>query len=350
MGCRVTKVWIRRRSTKGGISYCLRWRENGRMRSESLGRVGKERAEKMRVKKEYELAFGTGQMEPVDIGWNEFVEDHLRFSRAKKSEATCVIEERLLRQVGNYLRPARLKDLTYGRLEAFFTQRRLEDKVSPAMLNKQIRTLRSVLGRAVKHNYLEDNPAAQLGFWDEPERMNRCLAPTEVEALLQAAPLGQWRAFIYLAASCGLRVGELCNLEWSDVDMEKGMLTVKNRSHWQTKGRKNRVLGLNGRAVGLLQQIRSKRNGLPHVFSTLAGRQWRNNIQSNFRRVVNRAGIALCTMHDLRRTFCTEISKKMPPKVLKELAGHSDIRVTEKYYLASAEEEQIKGAAECLPY
>jgi len=349
MGRRATKVWIRKRRTNGGISYSLRWREDGRMRSESLGRVGKERADRMRLKKEYELAFVTAR-EPVEIGWQEFVEDHLRFSRAKKSEATCVIEERLLRQIGEHLQPAKLTDLTYEKLEAFFTHRRLVDGVSPATLNKQIRTLRSVLARAAKHGYLEDNPAKELGFWDEAEKTNRTLSPAEVEALLAAGPSVEWRAFLYLAVSCGLRVGELCHLRWEDLDLERGILSVRNRSHWQTKGRKNRILGLNERAISLLKKVRSGAKGSPHVFSTRQGNPWRNNIQPTFRRIVKKAGISSCTLHDLRRTFCTEVSKKMPPKVLMELAGHSDIKVTEKYYLAAAQEQQVKEAAQCLPY
>ena len=350
MGRDAPKVWIRKRQTSNGISYSLRWREKGQMRSESLGRIGRERADRMRIRKEYELAFGKTDKEPEDISWPDFVQDHLRFCKAKKAEATYLIEERLLRQVGEYLNPTQLSDLTYSRLEAFFTHRRLNDGVSPANLNKQIRTLRSILTRAVRHNYLDENRADGLALWGEPEKSNRVPTAEEVEKLLHAAPTAQWRAFIHLAAGGGLRVGELCNLRWRDVQLEKGLLTVSNRSHWQTKSRKNRILGLNGRAIGLLEEVKRETGGGEYVLVTGRGSQWRNNIKRNFGRIVKKAQIEPCTPHDLRRTFCTEVSKRVSPKVLKELAGHSDIKVTEKYYLADVQEQQVKEAAECLPY
>ena len=344
------KVWIRKRTTSGGVSYSLRWRENGTMRSDALGRVGKEFAERLRVKKEYELAFGNGKTEPQEVTWEEFVEDHLRFTEAKKSHGTYALEERLLRQIGEFARPAKLSDLTYERIEAFFTHRRLDSEASPATLNKQIRTLRSILNRAVKRGYLRDNPAKKLDFWTEPEKRLRVLVLEEVRKLLDAAPTAQWRTFLYLTLTCGLRVGEVYNLRWQDLDLERGLLMVENRPHWQTKSRKNRMLGLNHQAILLLRKLRADGEGSDYVFTTAGGNQWRNNVQRQFGRIVKKAGLEHCTLHDLRRTFCTEISKKVPPKVLMELAGHSSLTVTERYYLANVREQQVKEAAECLPY
>lgn len=350
MAAGTPKVWIRKRRTNGGISYSLRWRKDGRMRSESLGRIGRERAERLRIQKEHDLAFGTGEIETAEISWDDFVQDHLQFCKARKSKGTCVIEERLLRQIGNALAPQNLSDLTYGGLEAFFTHRKLKDSVAPATLNKQIRTLRAILARAVERHYLKESPAKQLTFWREPDSSARVPIPDEVEKLLAAAPTSHWKAFIYLAAGCGLRVGEICNLRWEDIDLDGQLLQVRNRSHWQTKSRRNRKLGLSDRAVGLLTTLKRGANSAEYVFLTSKGNKWGNNIQHAFTAIVENGQVDPCTLHDLRRTFCTEVSKQVSPKVLKELAGHSDIKVTEKYYLASVEEEQAKDAANALPF
>jgi integrase len=349
MAHRATKVWIRKRKTKQGVSYSLRWRdEDGAMRSKLIGRVGRECAEQERIKKEHSLTFG-GDEEVREIGWDEFVEEHLQFSKAKKAVSTADIEERVLQQIGEFAGPEKLSDLTYARIERFFTHRIVEDEVSPATVNKQIRTLRSILARAVKLNYLKENPAAKMELWKVPERELRVLEPEEVEKLLEASPTLAWRTFIYLAASCGLRSGELCNLKWKNIDLDRGLLSVKNRSHWQTKSRKNRLLGLTERAMEMLKQL-GPGGDEDNVFVRANGGHWGNNIQREFNDIVKQAGIERCTPHDLRRTFCTEMSKKVSAAVLKDLAGHSDLKVTEKYYLARAKEEQVQQAALALPY
>ena len=38
-------------------------------------------------------------------------------------------------------------------------------------------------------------------------------------------------------------------------------------------------------------------------------------------------------MHDLRRSYCTNLAGAVPMHVVQELAGHSDIRTTRQFYL-----------------
>lgn len=38
-------------------------------------------------------------------------------------------------------------------------------------------------------------------------------------------------------------------------------------------------------------------------------------------------------MHDLRKSYCTNLAGAVPMHVVQRLAGHSDIRTTEQYYL-----------------
>jgi len=46
-----------------------------------------------------------------------------------------------------------------------------------------------------------------------------------------------------------------------------------------------------------------------------------------------------CTLHDLRRSCITNWAKVLPIYVVQKLAGHSDIKTTQKYYLAVQEED-----------
>jgi integrase len=72
-------------------------------------------------------------------------------------------------------------------------------------------------------------------------------------------------------------------------------------------------------------------------------RMARNNIWRDFNAIRRKAGLPLCSMHDLRRSFCTNLSRAIPMHVVQELAGHSDIRTTRRYYV-QVEPELMKAA------
>jgi len=64
-----------------------------------------------------------------------------------------------------------------------------------------------------------------------------------------------------------------------------------------------------------------------------------NNLRINFHRIRHRAGVAMCTLHDLRRTAITHWAKKLPIQVVQQLAGYSDLKTTRQYYLAVRPED-----------
>ena len=64
-----------------------------------------------------------------------------------------------------------------------------------------------------------------------------------------------------------------------------------------------------------------------------------NNMRTDFHRIRHRVGVAMCTLHDLRRTAITNWAKKLPIQVVQQLAGHSDIKTTRQYYLAVRPED-----------
>ncbi len=56
-----------------------------------------------------------------------------------------------------------------------------------------------------------------------------------------------------------------------------------------------------------------------------------------------RAGPPKCSTHDLHRSFCTNLSSTIPMHVVQELAGHSDIRTTRRYYVQVEPELMKRG-------
>jgi integrase len=58
-----------------------------------------------------------------------------------------------------------------------------------------------------------------------------------------------------------------------------------------------------------------------------------NNLNRRLATLRKRAGVAKFTYHDLRRSCITNWARHLPIHVVQKLAGHSDIKTTQAYYL-----------------
>ena len=58
-----------------------------------------------------------------------------------------------------------------------------------------------------------------------------------------------------------------------------------------------------------------------------------NNVNKNFQRRARKAGVSNVCIHDLRRSAVSHWARKLSPVIVKELAGHTDISTTLKYYV-----------------
>ena len=59
-----------------------------------------------------------------------------------------------------------------------------------------------------------------------------------------------------------------------------------------------------------------------------------------------RAGVGPYTVHDLRRSCITNWAKHLPIHVVQQLAGHSDIKTTQQFYLSVQPDDLSKAQAQ----
>lgn len=148
------------------------------------------------------------------------------------------------------------------------------------------------------------------------------------------------RMALVVLVGTGLRAGEAVALRWDDLDLDKGMLTVRCG-----KWGKARRLGL---APSVLEELKTYRETVTSewVFCDETGAQLsRMGLYHRFKRLGDRAGVSV-SPHALRRAFVTFNAGKGRPMVyLQKSCGHSDIRITMSYCLTSEEEviEAMKG-------
>jgi len=78
---------------------------------------------------------------------------------------------------------------------------------------------------------------------------------------------------------------------------------------------------------------------------SVADEQWKtgqhlvNNLLRRFKTICRKAGVGHYTLHDLRRSCITNWAQHLPIHVVQRLAGHSDIRTTQRYYLSVRDED-----------
>src|SRR5262249_16805841 len=98
--------------------------------------------------------------------------------------------------------------------------------VSPVTRNNSRRVLRTAFSFAVARKYCMDNPVVKTAKAKEIEGTVGILTVAETARLLEAAN-ADLVPFIAIAAFAGLRRAEAERLDWSEVDLESGLITVQ---------------------------------------------------------------------------------------------------------------------------
>lgn len=210
------------------------------------------------------------------------------------------------------------------------------EKQSAGLSNKSINNILGVLNTCLRHavEWNETDTAPTINWLKTvpPERIT--LSDVEVETLLSDNEEPVWNGMVLVALKTGMRFGELCALQWSDVDLVKGQITVRHsRTRGVTSTPKNgkiRYLWLAPSARDWLESntprigcVFSVDNGLPTTYSAA---------KHALNRICKRTGTRRITWHVLRHTFATAmIERHIPLEVVRDFLGHSSVKMTEQY-------------------
>jgi len=258
----------------------------------------------------------------------------------------------------------RLQNVSSRHAESFIASRLASD-LEPATVNKDIRTLKRLFNLAIEpRGYLLEgtNPFRHIKPRKKAEKPKRYVSPTEYQALIDVATNSWWRALLAVAYGAGLRRGEMLNLVWSDVDFEGHQIAVAPKRPtdglwaWEPKDHECRLIPVPDQVMDVLAKLQAdSEKGCPYVFlpkwrwqHILRRRgkgQWAedgtlvNNIKRTFDGLLKKAGVPHSTLHDLRRSCITNWARELPAHVVQKLAGHSDIKTTQKYYLVVRQDD-----------
>ncbi len=227
-----------------------------------------------------------------------------------------------------------LRDLNSTHITAW-RNRRLKE-VGPGSVLREWNLLSNACKRARDEwKWLISHPMKGVEKPAKPDARDRIPSPEEIEAILHCAgytetvPLGTatLRAIAawQFSMETALRAGELCALEWHEVYLDKGYLTVAGVKDGARKNRAAiRDVPLTARAKQILEQF-THREGPVFSFSP-------TNLDTLFRKVRDRAGVEDLTYHDSRHVAITMLSKFYDVLALAKIVGHTNIKELMTYY------------------
>lgn len=328
------------------LSWVVRWFGHDGQRYSRSCSTRKE-ADLLAEEKQKDVRDGNGN-EPRPITLKEFGDMYMRL-RTDLSERSREEHERTIKflkeNLGEQRQLQRVSPLDARAFIAWYRKRKVKGTpVSPATVNKVLRECRRFFREAVDCQFVKSNPFAGMRPTKVGEMPWHHVSPKEFQGLLAATPSLRWQGIVALAYCCGLRISEILNLTWADVDLDARTVRVvakraQEAEDWVPKDKDMRVVPLPSPASVPLMKLRLARKPDQVYVLTMevgpnAGKPIpRRNTWRDFDVIRRRAGLPPCSLHDLRRSYCTNLSRSMPMHVVQELAGHSDIRTTRRFYV-----------------
>jgi integrase len=350
---------LRKHGPKRAAWY-VEWREpdgTQRCRSCGPGSAGRRAAERLRDQLRAQLVTRTYKGDRGEKQWQEFCGEYRDTVLAGLRSTTRVEAVRSLDRFTRMMKPKLVSLVTTESILRFVAKRRQErgrkpkSHVSPATINKDIRTLRAALRMAVEWGYLERPP--KFKFEREPKKLPRYVTPEHFAAIYKACESAKlpadsavpapnwWRGLLTMAQMTGWRLGELLSLEWRDVDLDSGTAITR---HHDNKGHRDAKVVLHPVVVESLRPLRS--------FDALVF-PWNHHprtLYEEFERIQQAAGIHLpcgeagdpkhgeCTrachrytFHDERRSFATLNAPNMTRETLQVLMRDQSPMTTDRY-------------------
>ena len=272
------------------------------------------------------------------------------------------LDQHILPIIGDML----IKDVTPAKLSSLLLD--FQKKHSHGSAIKVYNILAGIFKMAYRDDTVQRNPMDKV---DRPKQRKDDKAVSEADKALFADELNnvlecvrkeplKWQAFINLAADTGARRGELVGLQWQDIDLRNGLVTIKRNLQYSKdkgiyectpKGGRFRTVDIGEDTVDLLRMWAAEQSGIrlsKWVF-TVDGEDapmFPHSPTRYFKTFGERYGIPGFHPHLLRHTSATlSLTNGGDPKSIADRLGHADAAVMLRNY-AHANDESIRRAGQ----
>lgn len=279
-----------------------------------------------------QLADNTPQKETISN--DEYL---MMFLNAKKiegcSERTLqyyrVTIEHLLRNVTTQIRK-----VTTDEIRNYLVEYQKINNCSKVTVDNIRRNISSFFTWLEEEDYILKSPMRRIHKIKTKTVVKEVISDEAIEKMRDCCREKRDIAIIDLLYSTGIRVGELVNLNISDLDLEQRECVVYG------KGDKERRVYFDAKAkIHLQDYIQSRMDKNPALFVTLDAPYSRlkiSGVEIRLRELGKNLGLAKIHPHKFRRTMATRaIDKGMPIEQVQKILGHSQIDTTMQYAIVN---------------
>lgn len=297
-----------------------------------------------------------------DCSYSDVVDAWLQSTRINIKESTYarythLVETHIRPCLGKYLLSKISTQLVEGFIEKKLNEGRLDHKggLSAKTVTDILIVLKSTMEYAKYNNFPVICNLSKLSVKHKEKEM-RVLSVKEQDELVRVLldEMDIYKFGVLLSLYTGIRIGELCALQWEDIDIASSILKVRKtmqRIQETNRGvaQKTKVIITEPKTKCSLREIplpsflvafaiRFKSHAKAYVLSGERNKYIEpRTMQNYFKKYVSLAGIDSANYHSLRHTFatrCVEIGFEI--KTLSEILGHANVNITLNRYVHSS--------------
>ena len=319
----VTGSWIERGP------YWLKFYRHGRAFYESTGTTNKKEAERRLKLREWQLASGLHHGPQVE---------RTRFSDLVKGirQDYLVNEHRSVRRLNDYLRhltghfgDVRANTITTDSIKTYI-QKRQTHGAANGTINRELSCLKRMFRLATQDTPPKVAQVPHIPLLQEHNVRSGFFTHEEFLAVRGALPdYGQ--VAVSIAYYTGMRIGEILGLQWSQVNLVEGKISL---TPLQTKTKTPRVVYLVPDLKKVLIEARRRMDATYSGCSWVCQREGKQvrEIKKSWRRACRRVGLEGRLIHDFRRTAVRNMVRAGVPEIVAmAISGHRTRSVFDRY-------------------
>jgi integrase len=306
---------------RGQVWY-LTFYVRGKRVQESTGTSNRRKAEKFYALRLSEVERGEfAQSARMTLA--RFGQQYLDYAKANKR--SWLRDQQIMKHLNTAMGTAQMGDIGALQIERYKLNR-LKESASAATVNREVALLKHMFNVAEHWQLFSGrNPVKGVKFLQEDNVQIRSPSEAEEEELLQCcSPYLQ--DLVTFAINTGLRLGEILNLKWEEVDLENAVIKMLVR-----RNRRMLEVPLNDTALAVVNGWYGLRKCEYVFYNPETGGQWRD-LWLGLKKACRKAGLNDVTWHTFRHTFASRLTRNGADLVtVKELLGHSSVSVTMRY-------------------
>lgn len=327
--------------------------ESGKRRKQYKTYETKEEAIKARNRFQNDRINGT-LIQPSKMTVQDYLTQYIENMKPSSEKTTIYGYEQILK---NHIYPALgkcpLQELKPVQVQAYYTEKTNEGKLSQNTLRKHHDLLKAAFKLAVQQELMVRNPCDYVKPPKNTKSEIQFYSIEQLRTLLEKVRGDRLELIVVLAALLGLRREEICGLQWKNVDFEKSTLTINQaitmagsqRIEKSTKSFSSvRELYIPESVMACLKREKEYQEKLKEqagiepeddlVVVMANGKRYRPNyISELFTKFIKEHDLPKITLHGLWHTFAT-IANSLGRQLydISKAMGHSNTSVTSGVY------------------